>query len=151
METQPSVLGDGCRSAQKGVVRMCFKVLGLVIAVALFVKAIIALAVPRRFYAVRRRHYASDSVPHKLLVAPVLVIALTLAAWYAAFFHYRPWGWVVTGFLTLLACMAVDHVLRWQRHREAMLKVLTSSKVWQIDCLLMALGVVLAALALLVY
>jgi len=138
-------------AAKKGVVRMWFKVLGLVIAVALLVKANIALAMPRQFYAVRQRQYASDSLPRKLLVAPVLVVALTLAAWYATFFHYRPWGWVVTGFLTLLSCMAVDHVLRWRRHRQAMLKVVTSSKVWQIDCLLMAVGVAFAALALFVY
>ena len=130
---------------------MWFKVLGLVIAVALLGKASIALAAPRRFYAVRQRQYASDSLPRKVLVAQVLVVALTLAAWYAACFHYRPWGWVVTGFLTLLSCMAVDQLLRWQRHREAMLKVVTSSRVWQIDCLLMAVGVAFAALALLVY
>lgn len=130
---------------------MWFKVLGLAIAVALLVKAMVALATTRRFYALRQRQYASASVPRKLMVAPALVIALTLVAWYATFFHYRPWGWVVTGFLTLLSCMAVDHLLRWQRHREAMLKVVTSPKVWQFDCLLLVLGGAFATLALLVY
>ena len=130
---------------------MWFKILGLVIAVALLGKATVALVAARRFYALRQRQYASASLPRKLVVAPALVIALTLVAWYATFFHYRPWGWVITGFLTLLSCMAVDHLLRWRRHREAMLKVVTSSRVWQFDCLLLAVGVAFAALALLVF
>ena len=138
------------RSGKCGA-RMWFKVLGLVIAAALIAKAGVALLLGRRFYALRQRHYASPKLPGKLLVAPAVVVALTLLAWYATFAHYRPWGWVVTASLSLLACMAVDHLLRWERHRAAMLKVVTSRKVWQIDVLLLALGVAFAALALLVY
>jgi len=130
---------------------MWFRVLSVVIAVALLVKAAIALAAPRRFYAERQRQYASASQPPKLLVAPVVIVAMTFVAWYATIFHYQPWGWVVTGSLTALACLAVDHVFRWERHRQRMLRVVTNPKVWRVDCLLLVAGAVLMALALLVY
>lgn len=130
---------------------MWFRVLSLVIAAALLVKATIALASPRRFYAVRARQYASTALPRKLLVAPAIVLALAAAAWYAAFFHYRPWGWVVVGFLTLLAGVALVQTLRWQIHRVTMLKVVESPKVRQVDCVLVALSAVFAALAAFVY
>jgi hypothetical protein len=128
-----------------------FKVLSLLIAVALLGKAIIALLWPRRFYAVRQRHYASETLPAKLLVAPVLVLAVTGVTWYATLFHYRPWGWVVTGFLTLISCLSLDHVFRWQKHRARLLKVVANPKVWYVDCVLVALGRGFAALGLFVY
>ena len=119
---------------------MWFRVLSLVIATALLVKATVALAMPGRFYALRRRQYATESLPPKLVVAPALVFTLTGAAVYAAIFHYRPWGWIVVGFLALLSAMAVDHALRWRHHRLAMLKVVESPRVWRIDCALLALA-----------
>ncbi|MBX3425575.1 MAG: hypothetical protein KF688_07850 [Pirellulales bacterium] len=130
---------------------MWFKVLSLLIAAALLAKAAIALAAPRRFYAVRQRQYATESLPPRLLVAPALVLALTAVAVYAAVFHYRPWGWIVLGFLILLSAVALDHAFRWKTHRLAMLKVVASPKVRQADCELLALGSAFAALALLVY
>lgn len=130
---------------------MWFQVLSLVIAAALLGKATIALTARRWFYAIRQRQYATESLPTKLLVAPAVIVALTLVAWYATIFHYQPWGWVVTGFFTALSCMAVDHVLRWSRHRQAMLAVVTNPKVWLVDCLLMVVGSGFVALALLVY
>jgi hypothetical protein len=123
----------------------------LVIAVALLGKAAIALAVPRRFYTVRERQYASESLPLKLLVAPGVVVALTLAAWYATLFHYQPWGWVVTASLTALAWLALDHVFRWQSHRLRMLKVVKNPKVGWVDCLLLVVGAGFVGLAFLVY
>ncbi len=130
---------------------MGFRTLSLVIATALLGKAAMALAVPRRFYTVRERQYASESLPPKLLVAPVIVIALTLTAWYATAFHYQPWGWVVTGFLTTLACLSVDHVFRWPSHRQRMLNLVRSPKVGRVDCLLLVLGAGFVGLAFLVY
>src|SRR5687768_15932916 len=130
---------------------MWFKVLALVIAGALLAKAGVALLMGRRFYAMRQRQYASPELPGKMLIAPAVVVSLTGVAWYATLFHYRPWGWVVTASLTLLSCMAVDHLLRWERHRAAMLKVVSSPKVWRIDVALLAVGGAFAALALLVY
>ena len=131
--------------------KMWFKVLSLLIAVALVGKATIALLVRRRFYAVRQTHYASETLPARLLIAPVLVWAVTGVAWYATIFHYRPWGWVVTACLTLLACLSLDHVFRWQKHRARLLKVVAHPKVWYFDCLLVVLGVGFAALGLFVY
>jgi hypothetical protein len=130
---------------------MWFVVLSLVIAVALLSKATIALSAPQRFYAERRRHYASAVQPAQLLVAPAVIVALTLTAWHATFFHYRPWGWIVTAFLTALACFAVDHVFRWENHRLRMVQAVTNPKVWQLDCLLLALGSMFVALAWMVY
>ncbi len=130
---------------------MWFKILSFFIATALLGKATVALMVPVRFYASRQRQYASASLPLKLMVAPAFVIAITLLAWHATVFHYRPWGWVVTGFLTLLSCMAVDHLMRWEQHREAMLKVVANPKVWQFDCLLLVLGGCFVALGVLAY
>jgi hypothetical protein len=128
-----------------------FKVLSWVIAAALLAKATIALAAPRRFYAVRRRQYATESLPLKLLIGPALVLVLTSVAAYATAFHYRPWGWVVLGFLILLSVLALDHAFRWKTHRLGMLKVVASPKVWQVDCALLALGAAFAALAVFVY
>ena len=130
---------------------MWFQFLSLLIATALIGKASIALATRQRFYAVRSRQYVSESLPLKLLVGPIVVGALTLVAWYATIFHYQPAAWVVTGFLTALSCMAFDHVFRWKRHRQAMLKVVTNPNVWLIDCVLLAFGAGFVALALLVY
>ena len=130
---------------------MWFQFLSVLIATAQIGKASIALATRQRFYAVRSRQYVSESLPLKLLVGPIVVGALTLVAWYATIFHYRPAAWVVTGFLTALSCMAFDHVFRWKRHRQAMHKVVTNPNVWLIDCMLFAVGAGFVALALLVY
>jgi small-conductance mechanosensitive channel len=130
---------------------MWFRVLSLVIGVALVAKATVALVASRRFYAVRERQYANESLPPKLLVAPPVVIALTLAAWYVTLTDYRPWGWLVTGFLTIIACLSVDHVFRWSSHRRRMLKVVRSPRVWWLDCLLLVIGAGFVVLALTVY
>jgi hypothetical protein len=128
-----------------------FKVLRWLIAAALLAKAGVALAAPRRFYALRQRQYATESLPPKLLIAPALVLVLTSVAAYAAVFHYQPWGWVVFGFLILLSVLALDHALRWKTHRLGMLKVVASPKVWRVDCALLALGLAFVALAVFVY
>ena len=130
---------------------MWFQALSFVIAAALLVKALVALAIPGRFYATRQRHYASTSLPPALLVPPAVILCLTSVAWYATFVHYRPWGWVVTGSLTLLCCLSLNQLVRWPRSRETMTKIVANPKVWLIDCLLLVLGAGFAALGLLVY
>ena len=130
---------------------MWFRVLSSIVAAALLGKATIALALPRRFYAMRERQYASESLPPKLLVAPAVVATLTFVAWYATIFHYQQWGWVVTGFLTSLLCMGVDHVFRWKSHRKRMLQAVRSPKVGWVDCILLLAGAGFLALAFLVY
>jgi hypothetical protein len=130
---------------------MWFKVLSFVIATALLGKATIALAIPARFYASRQRQYASSAMPTELMVPPAVVGAVTVVAWYATVFQYRPWGWVVTGFLTLLSCGSAVNLTRWRQHREAMLKVVANPRVWLIDYLLLLLGGAFAVLGVLVY
>jgi uncharacterized membrane protein YidH (DUF202 family) len=130
---------------------MWFRLLSLVIAVALLGKATIALAMPRRFYAERQRQFASASPPAKIVVPPVMIVFITAVAWYATIFHYQPWGWIVTGALTALACLAIAHLSRWERHRHRMLRLVSSPNVQRTDYLLLVVGAVFVMLALLVY
>jgi hypothetical protein len=130
---------------------MWFRVLSFLIALALLVKAAVALTASRRFYARRQQQYSSETLPAKLLIPPAVVLTLTLAAWFATIFHYRPWGWLVTGFLSVLSCLSLHHLFHWAKHRQAMLKLVSNPKVKQIDCLLLAMGLGFLALALVVY
>jgi hypothetical protein len=130
---------------------MWFQSLSLLIATALIGKASVALATRQRFYALRSGQYVSESLPLKLLVGPIVVGALTLVAWYATIFQYRPAAWVVTGILTALSCTAFDHLFRWNSHRQMMLKLVANPNVWLIDCVLLAVGAGFVALARLVY
>ena len=128
-----------------------FRLLSFLIATALVVKAVVALAMPERFYATRRRQYASDSRPRELWLPPAIVFVVTSIAWYATVFHYRPWGWIVTGALTLLCCASLDHVLRWRRHRARMSAIVSSPKVLLVDYALLVLGAGFAALGWWIY
>ncbi len=128
-----------------------FRVLSLVIAAACCLKAAIALAIPGRFYGERRRQYLSPSPPAKVVAASVVVLGLAAASWYAAAFHYRPWGWIVTACLTALASGSVTQFLRWERHRRRMLTVVVSPRVWIVDCLLLIVSAAFLALGVLVY
>lgn len=130
---------------------MWFRVLSLVIAAALLGKAAIALSMGERFYAERQRQYASVSRPAKLLIPPAVIVGLALVAWYAAIFHYQPWGWVITGSLTVLACLSVYHLFRWESHRERLRRVVANPTVWRVDCVLLAIGALFVALAVFVY
>jgi uncharacterized membrane protein YidH (DUF202 family) len=130
---------------------MWFQALSFVIAAALLVKASIALTIPHRFYASRQRHYASTSLPPELMVPPAVILCVTSVAWYATLFHYRPWGWLVTGPLTLLCCLSLHNLVRWRQHRHAMSRVVAHPRVWVVDCLLLVLGAGFAALGLFVY
>jgi len=128
-----------------------FRILSLVIATALVAKAAIALSMPGRFYAERQRQYASESPPARLLVPPIVIFALALTAWYATVFHYRPWGWIVTASLTALALGSAHTLLRWQTHRQSLHRVVANPNVWRIDCVLLGVGALFAALAVFVY
>jgi hypothetical protein len=130
---------------------MGFQALSFVIAAALLIKASIALAIPERFYASRQRQYAATSMPRELMVPPAIIMTITAVAWYATIVHYRPWGWVVTGTLTLLCSLSLHNLVRWRRHRETMFKVVANPRVWIIDCVLLVVGTGFAALGLFVY
>ena len=79
------------------------------------------------------------------------MLSVTSAAWYATFFHYRPWGWIVTGALTLLSCGSLHNLVRWRRHRATMSKIVSSPKVSLVDYALLVVGAGFAALGWLVY
>ena len=130
---------------------MWFRVLVLVMAAMLLSKALIALANPERFYAERQRQYASPTPPAKVLIGPVVLVALAVASWYAAIVHYEPWGWLVTGCLTAFASLSVHQTLRWGTHRHRMGRVVASANVWKVDCVLLAIGALLVTLAFVVY
>lgn len=130
---------------------MYFKILGLFIAIAFIGKAVSALAFPGRFYRARQQQYASVTPSPKLFIAPAVVGVLTAVAWFATFFHYAPWGFLVTAVLTALCVPAVHHLSCWGTHRQIMLQTVTSAKVWWFDCTLLAAGLAFAALAILVY
>ena len=130
---------------------MWFRVLSSVIAVALLVKAVAALTAPQRFYAKRQQQYSSETLPTRLLIPPAVVLTLTLASWFATIFHYQSWGWLVTGFLSVLSCLSVHHLFHWAKHRQAMLKLVSNPKVKQVDYVLLAVGLGFLALALFVY
>jgi hypothetical protein len=130
---------------------MWFQALSFIIATALLVKAGVALTIPRRFYDARQSQYASTSLPAALIVPAAIVLSLTSVAWYATLAHYRPWGWVVTGFLTVLGCLSVDGLVRRRRRRELALLIVVHPRVWMIDCLLLGAGTGFAALGWFVY
>jgi len=131
--------------------QMWFRVLSFMIAMALLVKAAVALIASRRFYAKRQQHYSSETLPSKLLIPPAAVLALTVAAWFATIFHYQPWGWLVTSFLSLLSCLSLHNLLNWAKHRQTMLRLVANPKVKPVDYLLLAAGLGFLALALFVY
>jgi hypothetical protein len=128
-----------------------FRTLSLIIAAALLVKATIALLVPGRFYAERQRQYASASPPGKVLVPPIVIVALTVVAYYATIVHYQPWSWIVTGSLTGLASLSVASLFRWSSHRRRMHGIVANPRVWRIDSLLLVAGALFLALGLFVY
>jgi hypothetical protein len=128
-----------------------FQALSFVIAAALLIKASVALAIPQRFYASRQRQYASTSMPRELMVPPAIVMSLTSIAWYATFVHYRPWGWVVTAFLSILFTLSLHNLVRWRRHRGTMAAIVAHPRVWIVDCVLLVAGAGFAALGWLVY
>jgi hypothetical protein len=130
---------------------MWFQALSFVIAAALLVKATVALAMPVRFYATRQRQYESTSLPRELLVPPAVIVCVTSIAWYATFVHYRPWGWVITGALTLLCSLSLHNLFRWRQHRDAMAREVRHPKVWIVDCALLVLGGAFAAMGALIY
>lgn len=132
---------------------MWFKLISLALAALCLGKAALALAAPGLFYRLRLAQYGSARLPWSIFLAPAYVLALAALAWYATLFHYAAWGWLVTGFLTLVAALAVVNLLRWQRHRATVAAAIAGRPAERasFDLGLGALGAAFLALALLVY
>lgn len=130
-----------------------FQVISWLIAIPALLKAIIGLFLPDRFYGWRRQQYASASIPPVVLVMPSLFVLLAGASWYATLFHYQPWGWVVTGFTTLVAALGVLNLSRWSAHRQSTGKAIDTQPDTRIgvDIIILVLGILFAYLSLFVY
>jgi hypothetical protein len=132
---------------------MWFKLISLALATLCLGKAVIALAAPQLFYRLRLAQYGSTRLPWTIFLAPTYVLALTALAWYATVFHYAPWGWLLTLFLTLVGALAVVNLLRWSQHRAVVAAAITERPIERatFDAGLGVLGAVFIALALFVY
>lgn len=130
-----------------------FQIISLLIAIPALLKAVTGLFLPGRFYGWRRQQYASASIPRLVLVMPTLFVLLAGASWYATLLHYQPWGWVVTGFTTLIAFLGVLNLSRWSSHRQRTGEAIDTQPGTRVgvDVTILALGVLFTCLALFVY
>jgi hypothetical protein len=130
-----------------------FQVISLFIGAVLFLKAITALLFSGRFYDWRKQQYASTSIPPVVLVMPTLFVLLAGIAWYATLFHYQSWGWVVTGFTTLVAILGILNLNRWSTHRQKTGQAIEKQPGTRtgVDIMLLILGGIFAALGIFVY
>lgn len=130
-----------------------FQLIGLIIALIALTKAVSALLLPARFYGWRSRQYDSATIPRIVLVLPGLFVLLAAAAWYATLFAYQPYGWIVTGFTTLIAILGSRNLSRWSSHRQqtgAAIATQPETRI-RVDIAILLLGLFFAGLALFVY
>ncbi len=133
---------------------MWFKVLSLLIMALCIGKATIALGAPHTFYRLRRRQYASATIPGSILLPPLAVLMLASVAWYATLLHYTAWGWIVTGFLTLISLLAVVNLFRWSQHRMQLLAAIAEEQApsrQRVDVGLLVVGLLFGALGIVVF
>ena len=131
---------------------MSFKILSLVLALMCLTKGIVALTIPTRFYERRQRQYASERIPGIVLLMSAILIGLLALVWYATWFHYVRWGWVVTGFVTSVSLLSLDNVFRWSKHRARMLRVIEfAQRTRYVDGCIVALGIAFLLLSIFVY
>ena len=130
-----------------------FKIISLFIGTIALLKAIAGLLLPSFFYSWRKEQYASISIPPIVLVMPVLFALLAFASWYAALFHYQPWGWVVTGFTTLISILGLLNLSRWPTHRQKTSRAIDEQPGARtsVDIMLLVLGGMFAMLGIFVY
>jgi hypothetical protein len=133
---------------------MTFKVLSLLIMALCLVKGSSALFAPRIFYQLRRQQYASPTIPASVFLPPIGIGILMIAAWYATFWQYVAWSWIVTGFLTIISLLAVVNLLRWPQHRTKLLASIAEDQSQyrrQVDSGLLGLGTMFGLLGIIVF
>jgi len=130
-----------------------FQIISLLIAIPALLKAVTGLLLPGRFYGWRRQQYASASVPPVVLVMPSLFVLLAGASWYATLFQYQSWGWIVTGFTTLIAFLGVLNLSRWSSHRQKTRKAIDTQPKTRtsVDVVILVLGVLFTYLSFFIY
>jgi hypothetical protein len=130
-----------------------FQIISLLIAIPALLKAITGLLLPNHFYGWRRQQYASTSIPRVVLVMPTLFVLLAGASWYATLFRYQPWGWIVTGFTTLIASLGMLNLSRWSTHRQKTGDAIDTQPETRIgvDVVILLLGGLFTYLAFFVY
>lgn len=131
-----------------------FAMISFLIALPCLLKGVTALVMPDRFYHWRRTtQYGSEKVPPSVLVMPGFIALLAGASWYALFTQYHAWGWIVTGFTTLVALLAVVNLSRWSSHRKKVGQAIDTQpdKRIAVDGLLVSLGIAFLALGIFVY
>ncbi|CAN5347657.1 hypothetical protein BH10PLA2_BH10PLA2_11350 [soil metagenome] len=131
---------------------MWFKMLGLLIGTPCLLKGFIGLLLPEKFYRWRHGQYASERPPGVLFVAPLALAAAVAVTWYATAFHYVPWGWVVTVFVSIAAVVGTVNLIRWQQHQNRSLRAVSNPATRRnVDLVLVGLGVAFVVLAIAVY
>jgi hypothetical protein len=129
---------------------MSFQLIGLLVAGVCITKAVAGLTAPGRFYAIRRRQYASEQRPRSIYVAPLATLALALAAWYELVTAGSSLlGWLITGFLTFVAAVGSVNLLRWDEHRRIVLAAMERQPdaARTVDLGILVLGCCFAVLA----
>jgi hypothetical protein len=90
--------------------------------------------------------------PHVVLLMSLIIVSLSIVVWYATWFHYARWGWIITGFTTGLSLLSVENIRRWPKHRVRMLAVIEFARGTRfLDGCIVALGVAFLLLSVLVY
>ncbi|MSU69382.1 MAG: hypothetical protein EXS39_01095 [Opitutaceae bacterium] len=131
---------------------MWFKVLTFLLAVPALAKGLVGLVAPVPFYAWRQTHYSAPRIPGLVLIAPGLLVAVTVAAWYATLFHYVPWGWIITGLSTGTMLLAAVNLWHWPTHRARALRVVADPALCRrVDLTIITGSAGLLLFALLVY
>jgi hypothetical protein len=130
-----------------------FQIISLFIAVLALLKGATGLLLPDRFYGWRRQQYASTSIPRVVLIVPSLFVLLAGVSWYATLFNYQPWGWVTTGFTTLIASVGVLNLGRWSTHRQKTGEAIATQPKTRtnVDITILVLGLLFMYLAFFVY
>jgi len=124
----------------------------MLIGVSCLLKGIVGLTFSDYFYQWRRAHYTSAQTPSALFAAPSVVAAVVAVTWYATLFHYSPWGWIVTAFVTATALLGTANLVRWKQYRGRALRAVDNTVTRRcVDVMLLVIGAGFVALAMFVY
>ena len=121
---------------------MWFKIISYVIGALFLSKALIAIVYHTRFYAWLRRQCLSETFPPALAALVVDTAVLAAVTWYAAIFHYAPFGWFLAALMSLALAKALGFYFMWERSSKFFVRVLDASDagLWALDFSLVLYG-----------